>query len=49
MGSEDRDNRPGDLILNCEDIFELSIVALSPTMCARRSIDQLRRDADAVV
>ena len=48
MSGEDRDDRAGNLILDCKDIFELSIVSFGPTVGAGRGIDELRRDADAI-
>ena len=48
MRGENRGDRTRDLVLNCEDIFQLSIVALGPTVGACSSINQLRRDANPI-
>ena len=38
-----RDNGRGDLVLNCENIVELSIVSLGPDVRLRLAIDELDR------
>ena len=48
MGREDRDDGASDLILDREDVFQLSVVALGPAVRAGGGIDELRRDADTV-
>src|SRR5262245_8138368 len=48
MGREDCDDRPGNFILNGEDILQVSVVALSPTVSAGNSIDELGADADSI-
>src|SRR5215471_3012217 len=37
-----------DFILHCEDVIKLTVVSLAPQMMAESSIDQLRRDSDAI-
>jgi hypothetical protein len=34
----------GDLVLDCEDVLELTIVPVAPQVKAGRGVDQLRRD-----
>ena len=41
-------DRFSDLVLDCEDIGEIAVVALLPDVAAGRDIVELRRDADAV-
>src|SRR5262249_21242144 len=48
MGGEDCDDRPSYLILNCEDILELAIVSLGPSMGACGRVDKLPRYAHAI-
>jgi hypothetical protein len=48
MGSEDRDNRARDLVLDRENVVQLAVVPLSPAVGAGHGIDELRRDPDAV-
>src|SRR5258707_3286602 len=48
MGGEDRDNRARHLILDRKYIVQFAVVPLGPTMGARHSINELRRDADAI-
>ena len=48
VGGEDRDNGSSDFILHRKDVFQLSIVSFGPTVGARRCIDELSRDADAL-
>src|SRR5262245_57727235 len=37
-----------DFVLQCEEVFELAVIALSPNMCSRCGVDELRGDAHAV-
>ena len=41
MGHQDRNDRPGHLVLNGEDVLQLAVVTLGPTMSAGSSIDEL--------
>ena len=43
-----RDNGRGNLVLNCENIVELSIVALGPDVCLCLAVNELNRHSDAV-
>src|SRR6266576_1565376 len=38
----------GNLVLDCEDVVEIAVVALGPKMIASRSIDKLSRNPKAV-
>jgi hypothetical protein len=46
-GNRDR-HRLGDLILHCEDVGEVAVVALSPDVLAGLGLDELRGDADPI-
>src|SRR5262245_17318635 len=48
MSSEDRGNRAGQLILDREDVLELTVVALGPAMGAGYGIDELHGDANPI-
>ena len=48
MRHQDRNDRPGNLVLNNEDILQLAVVTLSPTVSAGNGIDELSADADAI-
>ena len=48
MGHQDRNDRPGNLVLNSEDVLQLAVVTLRPTVSAGNSIDELGADADAI-
>jgi hypothetical protein len=39
-------NRPGDLVLDVEDVDDFTVVALRPELKARLDLAQLHRDAD---
>jgi hypothetical protein len=46
--SEYRDDRSSDFILDSEDIFKFSVVALGPAMRTGGRIDELASDANAI-
>src|SRR5262245_52867359 len=46
--TKDRNDRPGNLILNGEDILQLAVVTLGPAVRAGNGIDELGADADAI-
>ena len=48
MRRKECDDRAHHLVLDRKDVFELAVVVLGPSMAPRSSVDQLRRDADAV-
>ena len=48
MGYEDGNDRPGNFILNSEDIVQLAVVAFCPMMSAGNGIDELSADANAI-
>ena len=48
MGGEDRNDCAGDFVLDGENVFQLSIIALCPTVSTGRRVDKLRGDAYAV-
>ena len=45
---ERADDGLGDLVLEGEQILQLTVVALGPEVGARRCVDQLGADADAL-
>ena len=48
MGHQERNDRPGNLVRNSEDVLQLAVVTLGPTMSAGNGIDELGADADAI-
>jgi hypothetical protein len=48
MGHEDGNDRPGNFILNSEDVLQLAVVAFYPMVSAGNSIDELSADANAI-
>ncbi len=49
MGGESHDNGACHLILDYEQVVQFAVVPLGPAVGAGHGIDELRRDADAVV
>ena len=43
-----RDYTFGNLVLDCEDVVEIAVIALGPQMIASRSVDKLSRNPKAV-
>src|SRR5262245_28048118 len=48
LGHQDRNDRPGNLVLNSEDVLQLAVVTLGPKVSAGQGIDELGGDADAI-
>ena len=48
LGLDCTHQRCGDFVLNGENIFQLAVVALGPDMVARQTVNQLRRDTNAL-
>src|SRR5277367_4562588 len=48
MDYQDRDDRAGNLVLDSEDVFQVTVVTFSPTLRPGNGIDELSADADAV-
>src|SRR5262245_60612670 len=48
MSGQDRRNRAGQLILDGENVLELTVVALGPAMGAGHGIDELHGDTNPV-
>jgi hypothetical protein len=49
MDHQDRDGRTGNLVLDGEDVLQVLVVTLSPTLRSGNGIDELDADADAIV
>ena len=47
-GRKGADDRPGDFVLDREDIRQLPVVGLGPKLPVLGAVDELHRDADAV-
>ena len=48
LGLDRAHQRCRDFVLDGENIFQLAVVALGPDMVPRQTVNQLRRDANAI-
>src|SRR6516165_7926146 len=48
VGRENRRDRAGNFVLDCEDILQFSVIALGPAVCPSSTVDQLSANTDSV-